>query len=113
MVLSTIFIIKKIELKQNKKRRSCQSSNLLVFIVSKKNSDKSVKTESNNAVHCFSRKMSREMFKKAYFRLQESLGIPPAKLPLVAGDRDALRSQLELVPPQPQKDKQAKGNTLN
>ena len=36
------------------------------------------------------------------------LGIPPAKLPLVAGDRDAWRSQLELLPPQPQKDKRAK-----
>ena len=32
------------------------------------------------------------------------LGIPPAKLPLVAEDRDAWRSQLELLPPQPQKD---------
>ena len=41
------------------------------------------------------------------------LGIPPAKLPLVAGDRDAWRSQLELLPPQPQKDKRAKGKTLN
>ena len=39
--------------------------------------------------------------------------ILPAKLPLVAGDRDAWRSQLELLLPQPQKDKQAKGNTLN
>ena len=41
------------------------------------------------------------------------LGIPPAKLPLVAGDRDACRSQLELLQPKPQKDKRAKGNTLN
>ena len=41
------------------------------------------------------------------------LGIPPAKLPLVAGDRDAWRSQLELLPPQPQKDKRTKGNTMN
>ena len=41
------------------------------------------------------------------------LGIPPAKLPLVARDRDAWRSQLELLPLQPQKDKQAKENTLN
>ena len=41
------------------------------------------------------------------------LGIPPAKLPLVAGDRDAWRSQLKLLSPQPQKDKRAKGNTLN
>ena len=40
------------------------------------------------------------------------LGIPPAKLPLVAGDRDAWRSQLELLPPQPQKDKRTKGNKL-
>ena len=31
----------------------------------------------------------------------------------VAGDWDALKSQLELLPPQPQKDKQVKGNTLN
>ena len=30
------------------------------------------------------------------------LGIPPAKLPLVAGDQDAWRSQLELVPPKGQ-----------
>ena len=36
------------------------------------------------------------------------LGIPPAKLPLAAGDRDTWRSQLELLLPQPQKD-----NTLN
>ena len=41
------------------------------------------------------------------------LGIPPAKLPLVARDRDAWRSQLELLPPQPQKNKLAKGNALN
>ena len=41
------------------------------------------------------------------------LGIPPAKLPLVAGDWDAWRSQLKLLPPQLQKDKQAKGNALN
>ena len=41
------------------------------------------------------------------------LEIPPAKLPLVAGDRDAWRSQLELLPPQPQKNKRAKENTLN
>ena len=41
------------------------------------------------------------------------LGIPPAKLPLVAEDRDAWRCQLELLPAQPQKDKQAKGNTRN
>ena len=27
------------------------------------------------------------------------LGIPPVKLPLIAGDRDAWRSQLELLPP--------------
>ena len=40
------------------------------------------------------------------------LGIPPAKLPLVAGDRDASRFQLELLPPQVQKDERAKGNTL-
>ena len=40
------------------------------------------------------------------------LGILPAKLPLVAGDRDAWRSPLALLP-QPQKDKQAKGNKLN
>ena len=37
-----------------------------------------------------------------------SLGIPPVKLPLVAGDRDAWRSHLELLPPQPQKDKRVK-----
>ena len=30
------------------------------------------------------------------------LGIPPAKLPLVAGDREAWRSQLDLLPPQGQ-----------
>ena len=41
------------------------------------------------------------------------LGIPPAKLLLVAEDRDAWRSQLELPPPQSQKNKRAKGNTLN
>ena len=41
------------------------------------------------------------------------LGISPEKLPLVAGDRDAWRSQLELLPPQPQKDKRTKGNTMN
>ena len=41
------------------------------------------------------------------------LRILPAKLPLVAGDWDAWRSQLELLPLQPQKDKQAKRNTLN
>ena len=40
------------------------------------------------------------------------LGIPPAELPLVAGDRDAWRSQLKLLLPQPQKDKRAKGITL-
>ena len=40
------------------------------------------------------------------------LGIPPAKLLLVAGDQD-WRTQLELLPLQPQKDEQAKGNTLN
>ena len=39
------------------------------------------------------------------------LGISLAKLPLVAGDRDTWRSQLELLSPQPQKDKRAKGNT--
>ena len=32
---------------------------------------------------------------------------------IVAGDRDAWRSQLELLPPQPQKNKRAKKNTLN
>ena len=36
------------------------------------------------------------------------LGIPPAELPLVAEDRDAWRSQLKLLAPQPQKDKRAK-----
>ena len=41
------------------------------------------------------------------------LEIPPEKLPLVAGDRDAWRSQLEQLPAQPQKNKWAKGNTLN
>ena len=41
------------------------------------------------------------------------LGILPVKLPLAAGDRDTWRSKLELQPPQPQKDKRAKGNTLN
>ena len=41
------------------------------------------------------------------------LGIPPAELPLVAGDRDAWRCQFELLPPQPQKNKQAKENALN
>ena len=41
------------------------------------------------------------------------LGIPPAKLPLVAGDRDACKSQLELLPPQLQKDKREKGNVLS
>ena len=41
------------------------------------------------------------------------LGIPPAKLPLVAGDQKVWRFQLELLPPQPQKDKRAKGNALN
>ena len=40
------------------------------------------------------------------------LGIPPAKLALVEGDRNAWRSQLELPLPKPQKDKWAKGNTL-
>ena len=40
-------------------------------------------------------------------------GIPPAKLPLVARDWDAWRSQLELLSPQPQKDKRAKEDTLN
>ena len=33
------------------------------------------------------------------------LRISPAKLPLVPGDWDAWRSQLELLPPQPRKDK--------
>ena len=41
------------------------------------------------------------------------LEIPPAKLPLVAKDRVAWRSQLELLPPQPQKDMREKGNALN
>ena len=41
------------------------------------------------------------------------LGIPPAKLPLVAGDQDAWKSQLELLPRQPQKDTQENGYTLN
>ena len=41
------------------------------------------------------------------------LGIPPTELPLVAGDWDVWRSELELLPPQPQKDKWEKGNTLN
>ena len=41
------------------------------------------------------------------------LGIPPAKLPLIEGGWDAWRSQLELLSPQPQKDKRAKENTLN
>ena len=41
------------------------------------------------------------------------LGISPAKLTLVAGNRDAWRSQLALLPSQPQKNKRAKGNTLN
>ena len=41
------------------------------------------------------------------------LGIPRAELPLVARDRDACRSQLEMLPSEPQKDKRAKGNTLN
>ena len=40
------------------------------------------------------------------------LGIPPVKLPLVAGDWDAWISQLELLPPQLQKDKREKGNTV-
>ena len=38
---------------------------------------------------------------------------PPVELPLVAGDQDTWRSQLELVSLQPQKDKQAKANTSN
>ena len=38
------------------------------------------------------------------------LGIPRAELPLVAEDRDAWRSQLELLLQQPLKEKQAKGN---
>ena len=38
------------------------------------------------------------------------LGIPPAKLPLVAGDRDVWRIQLELLSPQSQKDKRANGH---
>ena len=41
------------------------------------------------------------------------LRIPPAQLPLVAEDWNAWRFQLELLPPQPQKDKRVKGNTLN
>ena len=41
------------------------------------------------------------------------LRIPPAKLPLVAGDRNAWRSQLELLFPQSQKDKRAKENILS
>ena len=40
------------------------------------------------------------------------LEISPAKLPLVAGDRDAWNFQLELLSPQPQKDKRANKNTL-
>ena len=39
--------------------------------------------------------------------------IPPAELLLVAKDRNAWRSQLELLPPQPQKGKRAKNSTLN
>ena len=39
------------------------------------------------------------------------IGIPLAEFPLVAKDGDAWRSPLELLPPQPQKDKRAKGNT--
>ena len=40
------------------------------------------------------------------------LGIPQAELPLVAGDQDAWRSKVELLPPQLKKDKRAKENTL-
>ena len=36
-----------------------------------------------------------------------------AELPLFAKDRDPWRSRLELLFPQPQKDKRAKGNTKN
>ena len=36
-----------------------------------------------------------------------------AELPLFAEDRDPWRSRLELLSPQPQKDKRAKGSTLN
>ena len=41
------------------------------------------------------------------------LEIPPAELLLVSKDRDAWRSQLDLLPPKTQKDKRAKGNKLN
>ena len=41
------------------------------------------------------------------------LGIPPAKLPLIARDQNAWRSQLKLLSLQPQKNKMAKGNALN
>ena len=41
------------------------------------------------------------------------LKIPPAKLSLVARDQDAWRSQLKLLPPQPQKNNWAKENTMN
>ena len=41
------------------------------------------------------------------------LGISPAELPLVAKGRDAWRSQLELLPLQPQKNKRVKRNALN
>ena len=38
------------------------------------------------------------------------LGVPPSELPMVAKDRDAWRFQLELLPPQPQKEKRANEN---
>ena len=41
------------------------------------------------------------------------LGIPRAKLPLVAGDRNAWRFQLELLPHNPEKDQRVKENTPN
>ena len=41
------------------------------------------------------------------------LEIPPVKLLLTAGDRDVWRFQLEVLLPQLQKDKWAKGKTLN
>ena len=41
------------------------------------------------------------------------LGIPPTKLPLVAGHRDAWRCQLKLLLSRPQKDKRKKRKRLS
>ena len=48
-----------------------------------------------------------------HLKIWSGLRILPVELPLAAGDRDAWRSQFELLPRQTQKDKRAKKDALN